>query len=131
MPVPESGNDKVKMLRASGEELRELEVVFNVDQAAVVNDLIEDSCWSTDAALRDYVGGRGTPAERLSAILNAIDDEYTSCPYCNGEPQPTVCSECSGTGKALLELGGTGARRLQSDAEYDAWQLANGDNVPS
>ncbi|WP_423708835.1 hypothetical protein [Undibacterium sp. WLX3042] len=110
MTVPESGNDKVKILRASGEALRALEAVFNVEQAAVVNDLIEESCWSTDAALRDFVGGRGTPEERLSAILNAIDDEYTSCPYCNGEPQPTVCSECGGTGKALLELGGAGAR---------------------
>ena len=60
MTVPESGNDKVKILRASGEALHALEAVFNVEQAAVVNDLIEDSCWSTDAALRDFVGGRGT-----------------------------------------------------------------------
>ncbi len=75
MPVPTSGEDKVRILRASGSALIELENKFDTTQSAVVDDLIEDSCWSTAPALRTFVGGGGTGEQRLGAILLALDTQ--------------------------------------------------------
>ena len=58
--------------------------------------------WENGELGQDVKHAQKADQHLQNQIDNAIDDEYTSCPYCNGEPQPTFCSECSGTGKALL-----------------------------
>lgn len=47
-------------------EITRLETSIGETQPEVIDDFIENSCWSAD--LPDFVGGRGTPAERRAAL---------------------------------------------------------------
>jgi hypothetical protein len=47
-------------------EVARLETAFATTQAEAVNQMIEDTCWGDD--LPEFVGGKGTPAHRRSAL---------------------------------------------------------------
>jgi hypothetical protein len=47
-------------------DIARLENLIGETQAEVVDDFVENSCWRQD--LPEYVGGKGTPAERRNAL---------------------------------------------------------------
>jgi hypothetical protein len=47
-------------------DIARLEELIGETQTEVVDDFIENSCWRQD--LPDFTGGKGTPAERRSAL---------------------------------------------------------------
>ena len=47
-------------------DIARLENLIGETQAEVVDDFVENSCWRQD--LPDFVGGKGTPAERRNAL---------------------------------------------------------------
>ncbi len=49
-------------------EIKKLEDILKMTQAAAVDDFIEDSCWKDAMNLRDLVGKKGTADERLHAL---------------------------------------------------------------
>lgn len=57
-------------------EIARLEAELEGTQAEAVNEMIEDSCWSDD--LPKFVGGKGTAAERRSALRKAYLANRTS-----------------------------------------------------
>ncbi len=52
------------------EYVAKLEAEAEITQAEAVDYFIEETCWGND--LPDYVGGRGTPAERLKAFRSVL-----------------------------------------------------------
>ncbi|MDQ0655218.1 hypothetical protein [Pseudomonas cedrina] len=73
MPVPVSGFEKERFIRAQGDELRTLEQQYHVEKRDVVNELIERTCCSEEPALQTFIGGKGSDEERLSAVLRVLD----------------------------------------------------------
>lgn len=54
-------------------EIARFEQIANVTRAEAVDRMIECSCWSVDVSA--FVGGKGTPAERLAALRAAYADQ--------------------------------------------------------
>lgn len=73
MAIPESGDEKVRFVRATGTELDALVERYSVTKEAVVDELIERTCWGDDPQFARYHGRRGTAKERLNAVLTALD----------------------------------------------------------
>ena len=78
MPVPVFGKDKVAFVQAVGDELLRLEALHGVSKRDVVDNLIEDTCWSESAGIRDYVGGKGSDQERLDIVLRCLKMSQTA-----------------------------------------------------
>jgi hypothetical protein len=51
------------------DEIARIEAEYGQTQAATVEDFIERSCWTE--TVPDFVGGKGTPRERLLALRAA------------------------------------------------------------
>jgi hypothetical protein len=51
-------------------EIAALEAFTGETQSEVVDDFVENTCWSNN--LPQYVGGRGTPTERKQALRAAF-----------------------------------------------------------
>ena len=49
-------------------EIKSLEGIVKLSQAAAVDDFIETSCWKDDLTLRRFVGKKGTADERVHAL---------------------------------------------------------------
>jgi hypothetical protein len=73
MAIPESGDEKVRFVRATGVELNAMMERYGVTKDAVVDELIERTCWGDDPQFARYHGRRGTAKERLNAVLAALD----------------------------------------------------------
>lgn len=69
------GKTKTAIAKAEGECLATLEDQYGVTQTAVINDLIEDTCWSDHPRLRSFRGYQGQAEERRRAVLQAFADD--------------------------------------------------------
>ena len=69
------GATKIALVKASGSELSRLEELYGVQQCAVVDDLIEDTCWSDHPLLAPFKGRVGTQGDRLTAVLSAMQQD--------------------------------------------------------
>ncbi len=56
-----------------------LEQQFSTTREEVVDDLIEDSCWSSAPRIRTLVGGKGGSEQRLEALRMAKLEEGLEC----------------------------------------------------
>ena len=64
-------------------EIAEIEADYGMTQAEAVDDFIEESCWTS--AVREFVGGKGTPRDWLIALRSA---------YARENPRPRFCEAC-------------------------------------
>jgi len=73
MPVFElSSDDKSAIVLAKGAGLLKLEQRFAITQAELVDDLIENSCWSNNSAIARFRGYHGSSDERLAVVRQAL-----------------------------------------------------------
>jgi hypothetical protein len=54
-------------------EIARFEQIAGATQTEAVDRMIERSCWSVDVSA--FVGGKGTPVERLAALRTAYADQ--------------------------------------------------------
>lgn len=96
----------------------------------VIIEVTDDGKGGITTKLLGDVSGASSAAQTAAIFVKQQLDQtgVTPCPCCHGEEQ--TCTECGGTGYALLEPG-NGARHLMSQLVQDALQLATGDvNAP-
>ncbi|GJJ05670.1 hypothetical protein RugamoR64_62080 [Duganella rhizosphaerae] len=98
--------------------------------ATVIIEVTDDGNGGITSKLFGDLSGAFSAARTAAIFVKQQLDQtgVTPCPYCHAEE--LKCTECGGTGYALLEPG-EGARHLMSEIVQDAQQLAAGDiNAP-
>jgi len=110
MTVPIYGDDMITLLHSTAEELAELEFRFGTTQTAVVDDLIEDSCWSGEPSLEPYLGGKGSAEQRLQALRAALaaDDKNSADKSTEWQVSMSQASKLAELGEECPICGGTG-----------------------
>lgn len=90
MPVPSLGDEKVRFVRAAGDELLEMESRYQVKKSDVVDALIERTCWGdSHPLLKPLRGHLGSDSQRLTTVSMALAEKETAA----GEPVPKMASQ--------------------------------------